>query len=350
MRIKIEIISGLTRGRSFLLTPGRSMLVGRTSPSGFIIRDDATLANTHFAVECTPREVRVRDLKTPQGTMLNGRRISSSTQLHDGDRIRAGSTEFLIRIEADVENPPAKNLAPENVVTAPLSTGDVENTPLSDADTETKETGVSEPQDEDDDGEETSVRPKDGISRHLIKAPARKVVELLQQLSDTWPMHLCANMADQEHLWPQDISISTYLFCASEQTVIAMHSPRVLSLAETSSFYKLVLSVWEDLPVFIALSRENRSAILAHWRGLMGRVDFSSAEQWMPFGLSCCQRKLMAEVLRLASDDFLDELFSHIEGLILPDVVTDTTVVYVRTGSDLEARIQLWCTVANRTD
>ena len=97
MILLLEVKSGPSKGKGIRLQPGQSVRVGRTSRSDFVLPNDSHLSGTHFEVALNENECCLRDLKSTNGTMLNGQRIEQAT-LRDGDTVVAGGTVFRIRM------------------------------------------------------------------------------------------------------------------------------------------------------------------------------------------------------------------------------------------------------------
>jgi predicted component of type VI protein secretion system len=57
----------------------------------------------HCAVATWVGKVRVRDLKSRNGTFVNGQRINGEVSVNHGDRLQVGSLEFAIQISEDDE-------------------------------------------------------------------------------------------------------------------------------------------------------------------------------------------------------------------------------------------------------
>lgn len=113
MRLVVEVVQGPDAGRTIERTVGRLLQVGRSGWADLTLTADPALADLHMLIECTPEGGFIRDLGTPTGTLLNGSRVVGRVPLHDGDRIRAGESEFLVRLLVDTS--PAETPGPEPV-------------------------------------------------------------------------------------------------------------------------------------------------------------------------------------------------------------------------------------------
>jgi pSer/pThr/pTyr-binding forkhead associated (FHA) protein len=94
MSFFLKVQSGPRKGNKIQLNPGRVLRIGRTSKSDFTFSEDSHMSSAHFSVDC--REgYRIRDLKSSNGTLLNGERVNTA-MLKSGDMIVAGETAFLV--------------------------------------------------------------------------------------------------------------------------------------------------------------------------------------------------------------------------------------------------------------
>jgi hypothetical protein len=105
MELCVEVKTGPQAGKKLILQPGKVIQVGRTSWADLSFPRDPTMSGMHFAIECGSRECRLRDLKSTNGTLVNGVRVTEY-ELGEGDLIVAGQTSFLIR------NPGGPSTAP----------------------------------------------------------------------------------------------------------------------------------------------------------------------------------------------------------------------------------------------
>ncbi|MCY2988638.1 MAG: FHA domain-containing protein [Planctomycetota bacterium] len=112
MPVVLEIETGPQSGRKTLLRTGQSLEVGRGEETDFPVPSDPLISRRHFQVACKPAECLVRDLGSSNGTFLNGERMAEAL-LCDGDRIRAGNTLFVVRIQV-----PMVSVSPSALITA----------------------------------------------------------------------------------------------------------------------------------------------------------------------------------------------------------------------------------------
>ncbi|MHC4996021.1 MAG: ATP-binding protein [Planctomycetota bacterium] len=89
----LNVIKGPDKGRKFELPDNEPQQIGRSSES--LPLTDPTISRRHC--ELTPDEGRwrINDLKSANGTYVNGTRITKQTLLMSGDQIRTGSTLFV---------------------------------------------------------------------------------------------------------------------------------------------------------------------------------------------------------------------------------------------------------------
>jgi hypothetical protein len=91
----LQIQSGPLVGKQVLIEDGRSLRFGRGPQSDVVLPNDPQVSALHFELTFENAICRVRDLRSSNGTYVNGRRIETAT-LSKSDRVRAGGTEILI--------------------------------------------------------------------------------------------------------------------------------------------------------------------------------------------------------------------------------------------------------------
>ena len=127
----------------FRITPGNVKTVGRAPRADFVV-DAALVSRLHCRLAAGAAEIEATDLKSTNGTYVNGARVDRAT-LRDGDRLRVGAVELLVvRAGSELERQgyadvPAQ--APDQQITAETDSSGVParsssahrgpNTPLS---------------------------------------------------------------------------------------------------------------------------------------------------------------------------------------------------------------------------
>jgi serine/threonine-protein kinase len=111
-------ITGPQPGLAFQLAGHSACLVGRGPGVHLAIETDTRMSKQHFVVEYNPPAARARDLRSKNGTYLNGRRIDEA-DLSDGDELYAGQTTFRVRLPRVA--PTVTGDAPDRAHTHPTS-------------------------------------------------------------------------------------------------------------------------------------------------------------------------------------------------------------------------------------
>lgn len=103
MTIELEVLAGTDVGRRFAFAGHETFLVGRSANAHLRLDDrDKHISRNHFLIEVNPPRCRVIDLKSNNGTHVNGTRIDTA-ELKDGDEIRAGQTRLRVHVALGTE-------------------------------------------------------------------------------------------------------------------------------------------------------------------------------------------------------------------------------------------------------
>ncbi len=98
MELKLTVTSGPHQGREFTFDGHDTFLVGRVDDAHLQLSyDDPYFSRRQFVVEINPPRCRVLDLKSRNGTSVNGARIETA-DIVDGDEISAGHTTFKVSV------------------------------------------------------------------------------------------------------------------------------------------------------------------------------------------------------------------------------------------------------------
>jgi pSer/pThr/pTyr-binding forkhead associated (FHA) protein len=79
---------------TFRLTSGSIKTVGRATRADFIV-DAPLVSRLHCRITATADNLEVEDLKSTNGTYINGKRVKRG-HLADGDRLRVGRVELTV--------------------------------------------------------------------------------------------------------------------------------------------------------------------------------------------------------------------------------------------------------------
>lgn len=87
------VVQGPDTGRRFTTVDAESALLGRASEA--MPLSDYTVSRRHAELQPAGRGWSLEDLKSANGTYINGKRLQRPTRLKDGDQIRMGSTVLV---------------------------------------------------------------------------------------------------------------------------------------------------------------------------------------------------------------------------------------------------------------
>jgi hypothetical protein len=98
MRVILDVVQGPRKGRSYVFDRHDTFIVGRSRFVHCPIPEDSALSRDHFLIEINPPRCEMRDLGSTNGTYVNEQKVERS-RLTSGDRIAAGQSIFLVRVE-----------------------------------------------------------------------------------------------------------------------------------------------------------------------------------------------------------------------------------------------------------
>jgi pSer/pThr/pTyr-binding forkhead associated (FHA) protein len=106
MEASLIVVDGVHKGRVIPL-PETIFLIGR-DPQCHLRPHCPNVSRLHCAVAAWAGRVKVRDLKSSNGTLLNDHPIAGEVVVHDGDHLRIGALHFEFRIAGneDAQPPP----------------------------------------------------------------------------------------------------------------------------------------------------------------------------------------------------------------------------------------------------
>jgi predicted component of type VI protein secretion system len=98
----LEVNDGDKLAARYVVSP-LGIKIGRTAPADVILAD-SRVSRAHCTVELAGKQLKVSDLKSTNGTFVDGERIVEPTLLEVGSVLRVGNVSFVheIRTAADV--------------------------------------------------------------------------------------------------------------------------------------------------------------------------------------------------------------------------------------------------------
>ena len=99
MEVKLVVLVGEHKGRTIPL-PETIVMIGR-APECHIRPRCQWVSRRHCALAVWAGKVRLRDLKSHNGTFLNGQQIEAETPIKDGDQLRVGTMVFGVQVHAE---------------------------------------------------------------------------------------------------------------------------------------------------------------------------------------------------------------------------------------------------------
>jgi pSer/pThr/pTyr-binding forkhead associated (FHA) protein len=102
----LTVVEGADRGKSFLVAPGRALRVlAGQSPACDLRLTDRTVSRRHAAFELSGARLRVTDLQSTNGTLVQGLAVMDA-YLQGGEVVRVGETAIRVERESSAGEPP----------------------------------------------------------------------------------------------------------------------------------------------------------------------------------------------------------------------------------------------------
>src|SRR5262249_57533525 len=103
----LRVTAGTPPGQEFFIDRRPTFMVGRSSRVHFPMTKDLLLSREHFRIENQPPLCHLIDLKSTNGTKVNGLRVER-VLLREGDVITAGESSFLVHFAESTEGAPTR--------------------------------------------------------------------------------------------------------------------------------------------------------------------------------------------------------------------------------------------------
>jgi len=97
-KLLVEKSPCVAPGTSFFVPAGERVMAGR-APEMDIHLSDTFVSSKHALFEALPNGLVVEDLRSTNGTLVNGSKIVGPTVLSPGDRVEIGDTVFRVEVQ-----------------------------------------------------------------------------------------------------------------------------------------------------------------------------------------------------------------------------------------------------------
>ncbi len=289
MRVVLQVESGEAAGHRAVLLPGQTLRVGRTDWADLSV-PDPQVSCIHFELEAAEGACRVRDLKSCNGTLVNGRRIEAAP-LFDGDRLTAGQTTFLVRIEGGAAPPPHRDVALQTAAIVP---------------------GSAPPA-----GPIVYRRAAcdSGLVRLIGCGPDPHPATVASLAAKAAPLHLIVDFAGRGEPLPEAIGPPEHLIDWLPPESRARYSPVVLAAAELKDLCRIVAGAWGKDALLGVFSTGERAEVLAHLRRAAGAF---------------CRPSVVASQLTFCGAPYVDFLLKGIEAVLAEEAGTARWTIFAR--------------------
>ena len=104
MKARLKVLSGSSAGKELKLKKGQ-FLIGRSDSCHLRPRSDA-VSRKHCVLFIEDETIRIRDLKSRNGTLVNGEKAEGDVSVNSGDKIVVGPLEFEVLFSLDAPAAP----------------------------------------------------------------------------------------------------------------------------------------------------------------------------------------------------------------------------------------------------
>src|SRR4029079_6192259 len=102
MRVTLHVVAGPQTGRDFTFEQHDTFMIGRSEDAQFCLPHDRYFSRHHCILEIAPPQAFLRDLRSTNGTYVNGMRVETA-HLTRGDRIQGGETILEVEVSSGLE-------------------------------------------------------------------------------------------------------------------------------------------------------------------------------------------------------------------------------------------------------
>lgn len=292
MRVILEVSSGPDAGRKAPLRVGQRLQVGRTEQADFALPHDGRMSSLHFALGTDEAGCCLEDLGSTNGTLLNDQPVAAKTALRDGDRIRAGQTDFVVHVEGQFRQAEA-SAAPRPAGPGPAAAPRAAPPPPGTV-TYTAQTSNSKL---------LTCRGKTGQIEPF---------QVAALLSKDYPLYLVVDFSKLDEPVPESLAEPEYLFNWFPEESRATFSQIILSGSDEVDLFSWIEKAWGKDALVCIFCRAEKAELLEHLRRTAGAYARPS---------------ILTPHLQLAAPEGARNLFAGIDAVFLEGDTPDQWVL-----------------------
>lgn len=120
----IEVGVGPTR--QLMPLGGQRLTIGRSDDNDLALPEDLTVSRHHAVLERSEGGWRIRDLRSSNGTFVNGVRVNATMRVNPGDRVAVGAASIALLAERQTDAADPTRLKSAEVVKSPFTERELE--------------------------------------------------------------------------------------------------------------------------------------------------------------------------------------------------------------------------------
>lgn len=311
----LEVVAGQASGRLFRCDGGRETTFGRTDSAVVALPEDFYLSRVHFSVQYDRRSGTwiARDMKSRHGTYLNEERISEAT-LAQGDRLKAGHSEFLVR-----------TLGPDGVIPAVLT-----GAALFAAVVASRRIPQQKLKFEKSKGHS-------GLVSLLSSEPSPPPATVAWLLAQQFPLFLVADFSKTTLPLPPQFKQVDYVFNWMDATVLPFCSPILIGPSDPIDPYEVIDEFWGKAALLCLFSELEKPELLLRLRAAIRGDDGTSTA--VPKGMfGYCWPDAARPVLLSAPEKLTAPIMRWVRAVLLEAEPPDCWQLFCQESDEAQVR------------
>jgi hypothetical protein len=314
----LEVVAGQAAGRLFRCDGGRETTFGRTDSASVALPEDFYLSRVHFSVHYDRRSGNwiARDMKSRHGTFLNDTRFEEIT-LSEGDRLKAGHSEFLVR-----------TLGPDSAIPA-VVTGAALFAALAASTRLPKDKPKFE-----------ASKGHSGLVSLLGAEPSPPPASIAWLLARQFPLFLMADFSKTDLPLPPQFKQVDYLFNWMDEQVLPFCSPILIGPSDPIDPYEVIDEFWGKAALLCLFSDLEKPELLLKFRAAI-RGDDGKATTVPKGMLGYCWPDAARPVLISAPEKLTAPLMRWMRAVLVEAEPPDSWQLFCQQADESQVRSAL---------